>query len=89
MLIITTNTVHTAQKKWSFQLRISSVNVQFPADLVTFTEEIINGKFHFLCSDKNPFLWYYQKIIYVSSNQENENKIYLDWNCPEQPSFQM
>ena len=28
-------------KKWSFPLRISSV---------TFTEEIPNGKFHFLCS---------------------------------------
>ena len=26
-------------------------NRQFPADLVTFTEEIINGKFLFLCSD--------------------------------------
>ena len=25
-------------------------NPQFPADLVTFTEEILNGKFHFLCS---------------------------------------
>ena len=24
---------------------------QFPADLVTFTEEILNGKFHFLCSE--------------------------------------
>ena len=23
---------------------------QFPADLVTFTEEILNGKLHFLCS---------------------------------------
>ena len=23
---------------------------QFPADLVTFTEETLNGKFHFLCS---------------------------------------
>ena len=22
---------------------------QFPADLVTFTEEILNGKLHFLC----------------------------------------
>ena len=27
-------------------------NSQFPADLVTFTEEILNGKLHFLCSDK-------------------------------------
>ena len=24
---------------------------QFPVDLVTFTEEILNGKLHFLCSD--------------------------------------
>ena len=26
-------------------------NPQFSADLVTFTEEILNGKLHFLCSD--------------------------------------
>ena len=26
-------------------------NPQFPADLVTFTEESLNGKLHFLCSD--------------------------------------
>ena len=25
-------------------------NSQFRADLVTFTEEILNGKLHFLCS---------------------------------------
>ena len=25
-------------------------NTQFPADLVTLTEEILNGKLHFLCS---------------------------------------
>ena len=25
-------------------------NLQFPANLVSFTEEILNGKFHFLCS---------------------------------------
>ena len=31
----------TRHKKWSFQLRISSVNV---------TKEILNGKLHFLCS---------------------------------------
>ena len=48
------------QKKWSFPLRISSVNVtkstdnyvtQVTAGLVTFTKEIINGKLHFLCSE--------------------------------------
>ena len=25
-------------------------NPQFPADLFTFTEDILNGKYHFLCS---------------------------------------
>ena len=25
-------------------------NPEFPADLVTFTEETLNGKLHFLCS---------------------------------------
>ena len=25
-------------------------NLEFPADLVTFTEDILNGKLHFLCS---------------------------------------
>ena len=43
-------------KKWSFPLRISSVNMtklHFPADLVTLTEEILNGKLHFLCSEQS------------------------------------
>ena len=38
-------------KKWSFSLRISPVNVtKCSADLVTFTEEILSEKLHFLCS---------------------------------------
>ena len=45
-------------KNKSFPLRISAVSVtkpQFPADVVTFTEEILNGKLHFLCSgDHSP-----------------------------------
>ena len=47
-------------KKWSFPLRISSVNVTQSAvscNLVTFTEEILNGKFHFLCSAYHSNLW--------------------------------
>ena len=36
-------------KKWSFPLRISSVNETKTADLVTFTEEILNGKLPFFC----------------------------------------
>ena len=47
---------NTAQKKSSFPLRISSVNVTKSAvssyQMVTFTEEILNGKLHFLCSVK-------------------------------------
>ena len=29
-------------------------NPQFPEDLVTFNEEILNGKLHFLCSAPLP-----------------------------------
>ena len=31
-------------------------NLQFPVDLVTFTEEILNGKLIFLCSDISLFI---------------------------------
>ena len=30
---------------------LPNVNLQFTTDLVTFTEEILNGKLHLLCSD--------------------------------------
>ena len=33
-----------------FSIKVFSVN-QESADLVTFTEEIFNGKLHFLCSN--------------------------------------
>ena len=35
------------EMKFSTEKKFS---IQFPADMVTFTEEILNGKFHFLCS---------------------------------------
>ena len=38
-------------KKWSFSLRISSVNV----NKSTFAEGILNGKLHFLCSVGSKF----------------------------------
>ena len=41
------NDFHALHKKWSFPLRISSVNVTKSA----VTEEILNGKLRFLCSD--------------------------------------
>ena len=52
-------TIFTAQKKWSFPLRISSANVTKSAvsypNPVTFTEEILNKKLYFLCSDFRAF----------------------------------
>ena len=33
-------------------LTATVLNQEETADLVTFTEEILNGKLHFLCSDK-------------------------------------
>ena len=54
-------------KKWSFPPRVSSVNDQIrkydqTADLVTFNEEILKGKFHFFCSVSFKYdiiLWIY------------------------------
>ena len=47
--------LHTAQKmKFSitdFFSKCDQIHPQFSTDLVTFTEEICNGKLHFLCSD--------------------------------------
>ena len=41
----------TAQKmKFSIKDFFSKCGPQFPADLVAFTEVILNGKLHFLCS---------------------------------------
>ena len=54
--------IRSLQKNWSFPLRIFSVNVTKSVEnccLVTFTEEILNGKLHFLCSG-----CYYMSIFY-------------------------
>ena len=45
------------------------LNPEFPADLVTFTEEIFNGKLHFLCSDSTE---HYFKLIKLSSGNKLE-----------------
>ena len=46
--LIIINHKRSLYRKWSFLLRISSVNVtKSAADLVTFTEEILNGKLRF------------------------------------------
>ena len=43
---------------------------QETADLVTFTEEILNGKFHFLCS-------VYQTVL-ITSQMKIENKFFFN-----------
>ena len=37
--------------KFNHSCLTDTVVSQFPADLATFTEEILNGKLHFLCSE--------------------------------------
>ena len=45
-LVWLSNSLTPLHKKWGFPLRIS----QETADLVTFTEEILNGKLQFFCA---------------------------------------
>ena len=40
-------------------------NLPFSADLVTFTEEILNGKLHFLCSGISGMLYFYDVMYYM------------------------
>ena len=39
-------------------------NPPFPADLVTFTEEILKGKLDFLCSDITPGYWAFDQLLF-------------------------
>ena len=55
-------------------------NPQFPVDLVTFTEEIFNGKLHFLCSDYIANLHKKTKLEYFSIYDSN-NKTLFWVNC--------
>ena len=73
-------------KKGSFKLRIS--HQEFPADLVMFTEEILNGKLRFLCSvvffGKSEFRMNGIKIIWRKSSQSEVfgkfSRKHLLWN---------
>ena len=54
------NLMHPLHKKWSFPLRISSVNVTKSAGKCAFGNiywRNLNGKLHFLCSDRTHKLW--------------------------------
>ena len=51
-------------------------NPQFPADLVTFTEEILNGKLHFLCSEIYDVFW---TSLQLNQGITQEGHIIKDW----------
>ena len=54
-------------------------NPQFPADFVTFTEETLNGKLHFLCIE-----WII-KIIYEVLNSRLTSVV--EWEHVSQTAF--
>ena len=71
----------TLHKKWNFPLRTFSENVtklQFPANLVKFTEEILNGKLHFLCSVT--MIWC-RKLLQLVIISYNENILPSAGDC--------
>ena len=43
-------------------------NSQFPADLITFTEDICNGKLHFLYSGKKFLRVVELKLLFIAIN---------------------
>ena len=47
----------------------------FPANLVTFTEEIFNGKFHFLCSADTLVFSFLESLMLVLENNGNNFQI--------------
>ena len=71
-------------KKWSFPLRISSVNVTESA-VFTFTEEILNGKLHFLqyqlSTTKHNYTFFYQLQNQVHAFAKTQCSAVLIKNC--------
>ena len=60
--------VHDIAQKIKFSIKNLFSITQFPTDLITFTEEILNGKLRFLCSMKRsiPFLEARCELFYIS-----------------------
>ena len=65
-------------------------NPQATADLVTFTEEVLNGKLHFLCSVKVIVMWTYLILVCTANTDGNaktgdakiKNLAWLNCNTP-------
>ena len=49
-------------------------NPQFPTDLVTFTDEILIGKLHFLCS--MPYV-YLQQVAVITTSYDTFQRSYM------------
>ena len=49
-------------------------NLQESADLATSTEEILNGKLHYLCGDKSRLLWQKGKITKFLDSRGNKTR---------------
>ena len=63
-------------------------NSQETADLVTFTEEILNGKLHFLCSEKSMNDSQLRKDSITSFDASFDTMLYLDIELiPVRPFF--
>ena len=64
------------------------LNPQFPAYLVTCTEEILNGKLHFLCSYHTDDVSCY-KIINLSVLQETFPPASKSLSCKEEEILEL
>ena len=55
-------------------------NPQFSADLVAFTEEMLNGKLHFLCSELccNIFVSAVQELLHLTTYETSKKMISLE-----------
>ena len=67
-------------REWGFPLQISSVKnlQQFSTHLVTYTEEVLNGKFHFLCGEFGGQWLRLDKISHSASLPYPLQYIYID-----------
>ena len=61
--------------------------LMFPADLATFTEEVLNGKLHFLCSVKplaDLFNYFFSVGFCLTKGQLKffiKTKLFRDFSC--------
>ena len=67
-------------KKMKFSIK-DFFSKQFPADLVKFTEEILNGKLHFFCSDNILVLKVPQSNFYLSIYFFSTPNLSFDVEC--------